>query len=84
MNDLSPNERLSISNLLLASGRDPDSFQVTLQPDGLVRVRGPSGTAFYPRDNWFSRFARHLEKSFFDPAPPPAAPRVVRAGAIAT
>lgn len=82
--DLTPNERLSLANLLLASGRDPGSFQVTLRPDGLVRVSGPRGTAFYPRENWFSRFARHLDKSFFDPAPPPAAPRLVRAGAIAT
>ncbi|MBA2963853.1 MULTISPECIES: hypothetical protein [Ramlibacter] len=82
--DISPNESLLLANLLRASGRDPDSFSAVVQSDGLVRVTGPRGTAFYPRTNWFTRFSRHLDKSFFDPAvPAPAGPRLERKGAFA-
>jgi len=77
--DIDQNERQLMANLLRASGRDPERFSVTAQPDGLVRVSGPRGTAFYPREAWFTRFSRHLDKSFFDPeVPPPAGPRVAR------
>jgi hypothetical protein len=77
--DISHHEQQLLANLLRASGRDPESFRVTLQADGLVRVTGPRGTAFYPRATWFTRFSRHLDKSFFDPAvPAPAGPRLVR------
>jgi hypothetical protein len=76
---ISSTERQLLANLLRASGRDPESFSAVLQPDGLVRVSGPRGTAFYPRDNWFTRFCRHLDKSFFDPAvPAPSGPRTAR------
>ena len=64
--DISQTERQLLANLLLASGRDPGSFSAVVQSDGLVRVSGPRGTAFYPRDSWFTRFSRHLDKSFFD------------------
>ncbi|TFZ02488.1 hypothetical protein EZ313_14590 [Ramlibacter henchirensis] len=78
---ITPTESQLLANLLLASGRDPASFSAVVQPDGLVRVSGPKGTAFYPRDSWFTRFSRHLDKSFFDPeVPPPAGPRVERKG----
>jgi hypothetical protein len=77
--DIEQNERQLLANLLRASGRDPDSFTAFLQPDGLVRVTGPRGTAFYPRDTWFTRFSRHLDKSFFDPeVPAPSGPRLER------
>jgi hypothetical protein len=77
--DIEQNERQLLANLLRASGRDPDSFTAFLQPDGLVRVSGPRGTAFYPRDTWFTRFSRHLDKSFFDPeVPAPSGPRLER------
>lgn len=79
--DITSNERQLLANLLRASGRDPESFTVAVQPDGLVRVSGPRGTAFYPRDLWFTRFSRHLDKSFFDPAvPAPSGPRLARRG----
>jgi hypothetical protein len=82
--DIDPNERQLLANLLRASGRDPDSFHAVLQSDGLVRVSGPRGTAFYPRDSWFTRFSRHLDKSFFDPeVPAPAGPRLPRKQATA-
>jgi hypothetical protein len=82
--DISPTESLLLANLLLASGRHPDSFSAVVQGDGLVRVSGPRGTAFYPRATWFTRFSRHLDKSFFDPAvPAPAGPRLERKGTYA-
>ena len=43
--DITSNERQLLANLLQASGRDPASFHVSVQPDGLVRVSGPRGTA---------------------------------------
>ena len=79
--DIDNNERQRLASHLRASGRDPSSFSVALQPDGLVRVSGPRGTAFYPRDKWFDRFTRHLDKAFFDPAvPAPSGPRLERKG----
>ena len=70
-----------MARLLQARGRDPSGFKVDVQPDGLVRVSGPRGMAFYSRDNWLARFSRHLEKSFFDPeVPAPAGPRLERKG----
>ncbi|KQT11615.1 hypothetical protein [Ramlibacter sp. Leaf400] len=80
--NITPAENQLLANLLMASGRDPGSFQASIQPDGLVRVTGPRGTAFYPRDTWFTRFSRHLDKSFFDPeVPAPAGPRLERKSA---
>lgn len=77
--DINQTERQLLANLLRASGRDPDSFTAVVQPDGLVRVTGPRGTAFYPRASWFTRFSRHLDKSFFDPeVPAPSGPRLER------
>jgi hypothetical protein len=77
--DINQNERQLLANLLRASGRDPGSFTAVVQSDGLVRVTGPRGTAFYPRDTWFTRFSRHLDKSFFDPeVPAPSGPRLER------
>ena len=76
---ISHQEQQLLANLLRASGRDPQSFSAEVQPDGLVRVSGPRGTAFYPRESWFTRFSRHLDKSFFDPAVPPTqGPRLPR------
>jgi hypothetical protein len=76
---ISAAERQLLGNLLRASGRDPESFNVVVQSDGLVRVSGPRGTAFYPRDNWFTRFSRHLDNDFFDPQQPlPNGPRFSR------
>ena len=76
---ITPNEQLLLANLLRASGRGPDSFIAVVQPDGLVRVTRPRGTPFFPRDSWFTRFSRHLEKSFFDPeVPAPSGPRLER------
>lgn len=72
------NERQLLANLLRASGRDPERFSVEVQPDGLVRVSGPRGTAYYPRDQWFTRFSRHLDKSFFDAEVPLPAGRMAR------
>jgi hypothetical protein len=70
-----------LAQLLRARGRQPAGFKVEVQADGLVRVSGPRGTAFYSRDNWLARFSRHLEKSFFDPeVPAPAGPRLERKG----
>jgi hypothetical protein len=81
--EISTPERQLLANLLRASGRDPESFTAVVQSDGLVRVSGPRGTAFYPRDTWFTRFSRHLDKSFFDPeVPAPAGPRMVRKGPV--
>ena len=78
-NDINQNERQLLANLLRASGRDPESFNAVVQGDGLVRVSGPRGTAFYPRNAWFTRFSRHLDKSFFDPeVPAPSGPRLAR------
>lgn len=80
--NIPPAENQLLVNLLIASGRDPGSFHASIQPDGLVRVTGPRGTAYYPRDTWFTRFSRHLDKSFFDPeVPAPAGPRLERKGA---
>ncbi len=77
--DLRPDERELLASLLRDRGRDPGSFSIALQPDGLVRLSGPRGTAFYPRDSWPMRFSRHLDKSFFDAAvPPPSGFRWVR------
>ena len=77
--DITPQEQQLLPDLLAASGRERASFIAALQPDGLVRVSGPRGTAFYPRSGWFTRFSRHLEKSFFDPAvPAPSGPRLAR------
>lgn len=79
--DLSQTERQLLANLLRACGREPDSFNVVVQADGLIRVSGPRGTAFYPRDSWFTRFSRHLDRSFFDPTVPDASgPRLDRKG----
>jgi hypothetical protein len=84
VNDISQTERQRLADHLRASGRDPLGFKVDLQPDGLVRVTGPRGTAFYSRASWFERFVRHLDKSFFDPqVPAPAGPRVTRKQATA-
>lgn len=70
-----------LARLLQARGRDPAGFKVAVQADGLVRVSGPRGTAFYSRDNWLARFSRHLDKSFFDAeVPAPAGPRLERKG----
>ena len=81
IDDIAPEERHRLADLLRASGRDPGSFTAVVQPDGLVRVSGPRGTAFYPRANWIARFSRHLDKSFFDPAvPAPSGPRLDRRG----
>jgi hypothetical protein len=82
--DITSTERQLLANLLRASGRDPESFSAVVQADGLVRVSGPRGTAFYPRATWFTRFSRHLDKSFFDPeVPAPAGPLMERKGAAA-
>ena len=79
IDNINQNERQLLANLLRASGRDPDSFTAVVQADGLVRVSGPRGTAFYPRETWFTRFSRHLDKSFFDPeVPAPSGPRLER------
>ncbi|HYD77104.1 hypothetical protein [Ramlibacter sp.] len=66
--ELRPDERALLDSLLRERGRDPGSFRIALQADGLVRLSGPRGTAFYPRDTWPTRFARHLDKAFFDAA----------------
>lgn len=80
--DITSAERQLLANLLRANGRAPESFTAVVQSDGLVRVTGPRGMAFYPRATWFTRFSRHLDKSFFDPAvPAPAGPRMERKGA---
>jgi hypothetical protein len=80
---ISAAERQLLANLLRASGRDPESFTAVVQPDGLVRVCGPRGTAFYPRDNWFTRFSRHLDNDFFDPQQPePNGPRFSRKNVV--
>lgn len=68
--ELRPDERELLANLLRGRGRDPGSFSIALQTDGLVRLSGPRGTAFYPRESWPTQFSRHLDKSFFDPAVP--------------
>jgi hypothetical protein len=82
--EIRPEEQQRLRQLLQAGGREPGSFRVAIQPDGLVRVSGPRGTAFYPRETWLTRFARHLDKSFFDPAvPAPAGPRLERKPAAA-
>lgn len=79
IHDIDRDEERLLARLLQESGREPGSFRVAVQSDGLVRVSGPRGTAFYPRDSWLTRFARHLEKSFFDPeVPAPAGPRLDR------
>lgn len=81
--EISQTDMQKLAQLLHAARRDASCFTVAVQPDGLVRVSGPRGTAFYPRDNWLDLFARHLEKSFFDPqVPPPAGPRLSRKQAI--
>lgn len=78
---ISPDERRVLADLLRAKGRGANSFTAVVQPDGLVRVSGPRGTAFYPRDHWLERFSRHLDKSFFDPVvPAPSGPRLARKG----
>jgi len=66
MKYLSKDEQHLLSNLIRSTGRDPGQFQVSLEPDGFVRVVGPRGTACYPRENWFTRFSRHLDRAFFD------------------
>jgi hypothetical protein len=82
--NITPDEHELLARLLQARGRDPGSFKVFAQADGLVRVSGPRGTAFYSRDNWLARFSRHLDKSFFDPeVPAPAGPRLERKGEAA-
>jgi hypothetical protein len=82
MTTLPSRDATSFQHLLHATGRDARLFLAELQPDGLVRVRGPRGTAFYPREGWLSRFERHLERSFFDPQlPQPAAPTLRRKAA---
>lgn len=73
--ELRPDERELLDSLLRERGRDPGSFRIALQADGLVRLSGPRGTAFYPRDTWPTRFARHLDKAFFDAAMPAPAMR---------
>ncbi|WBY01170.1 hypothetical protein PE066_17140 [Ramlibacter tataouinensis] len=79
--DLRPDERELLATLLRARGREPGSFSAALQRDGLVRLSGPRGTAFYPRDTWLTRFSRHLDKAFFDaPVPPPSWPQRGRKG----
>lgn len=80
--DITADEQRQLDRMLQGSGRAAGSFRVAVQNDGLVRVSGPRGTAFYPRDSWLTRFARHLDKSFFDPeVPAPAGPRMQRKGA---
>jgi hypothetical protein len=77
--DISQNELAALAHLLRTKGRAPESFSATVQPDGLVRVNGPRGTAFYPRNSWFASFSRHLDKAFFDAAvPAPSGPRLAR------
>jgi hypothetical protein len=63
-------------NVLSASGRDPASFAVEMDPDGQVHVTGPRGSAFYAAGTWLSRFSRHLEKGYFDPASQQPATRI--------
>ena len=76
---ISVTERHMLANLLRATGREPESFSAWVQPDGLVRVCGPRGTAVYPRENWFTRSTRHLDHDFFDPQQPqPNGPRFAR------
>jgi len=81
--NIDDNERQLLANLLRASGRDPERFSAEVQADGLVRVCGPRGTAFYPRDTWFTRFSRHLDKSFFDAEVRLPAGRIARKAATA-
>lgn len=66
MEHLPDAERHLITNLIRSTGREPRHFQVTLEASGFVRVVGPRGTACYPRENWFRRFSRHLDRAFFD------------------
>lgn len=70
MNDLQvPQTEVQVfQNVISASGRDPAAFAAEMRPDGQVHVTGPQGSAFYAAGSWLTRFSRHLEKGFFDPA----------------
>lgn len=66
MDHLSDAEQHLLTNLVRSTGREPCNFHVTLEPGGFVRVVGPRGAACYPRENWVTRFSRHLDRAFFD------------------
>ncbi len=72
MNALPDTEQNLLANLIRSTGREPGGFHVTLEADGFVRVVGPRGTACYPRENWITRFSRHLDRAFFDGGMPRA------------
>jgi hypothetical protein len=78
MEHLSTDEQQLLTHLIRSTGRDPGHFRVTLEPDGFVRIVGPRGTACYLRENWFTRFSRHLDRSFFDAGLPASRPRIAR------
>lgn len=69
---LPPSEVQVFRNLLAASGRDPAAFAVEIRSDGRVHVTGPQASACYAADNWITRFSRHLDRGYFDPAGDPS------------
>jgi hypothetical protein len=63
-----PETRL-LHNLLRLHGRNPAGFSATFLPDETISVVSPHGAVFYREPGWTSRFLRHLQLGFFDPAP---------------
>lgn len=53
-------------NLIRDKGRDVADFTAVVSAEGQVHVRGPNGSAFYPRSCWIASFSRHLDRSFFE------------------
>ncbi|HZY19048.1 MAG TPA: hypothetical protein VFE82_11240 [Ramlibacter sp.] len=61
-----------LKSILRFHGRDPQGYDVQLQEDGTVSVRGPGAAAFYPQPAWTTKFIRHLLRGFYDPVTSPA------------
>jgi hypothetical protein len=62
-----PSDELqAFHHLIRERGRDVADFTAVLSAEGHVHVRGPNGSAFYPRSCWIASFSRHLDRSFFE------------------
>ena len=83
-NEFTHDQRLAVL-VRACSDRDPDAFDLSLLPDGSLRIRGPYATACYPASNWAERFSMHLRQGYFTrPAQSPTVARQPAAGSGGT
>jgi len=75
MTDAQLPEMRLLQDQLRLQGRRPDGFSACVLADGSIRINAAGRAAFYPPQGWASRFGRHLQQGYFDPAPTAPAQR---------